>query len=54
MNDSTTSTVDPTLIDTFANKVGAQPAVVMWYQNRERIGKRDFNPLTDKGTGMMD
>ena len=54
MNDTTTSTADPTLIDTFANKVRAQPAVVMWYQNWERIGKRDFNTLTDKGTGMMD
>ena len=28
-------------------------AVVMRYQNWERIGKRDCNPLTDKGTGMM-
>jgi hypothetical protein len=53
VNYTTTSTTDPTLIDTIANKVGGQPAVVMWYQNWKRIGKRDCNPLTDKGTGMM-
>lgn len=54
VDDTTTATADPTLIDTFANNVGAQPAVVMLYQNWERTDRRVFNPQTDKGTGMMD
>ncbi|MBW3656736.1 MAG: hypothetical protein KY444_11590, partial [Gemmatimonadetes bacterium] len=40
---------DPTAIDRFAGRVGAAPAIVMWYQDWAHPGHRDFSPAALDG-----